>query len=42
MTVNETIIKGIENMAPEALELLLELAQIPAPSNTRSSAQNFV
>lgn len=41
MTVSETIIKDIEDMAPEARQLLLELAQIPAPSNHEEQRAEF-
>ena len=41
MTVNETIIKDIEDMAPESQQLLLELAQIPAPSNHEEQRAEF-
>ena len=41
MTVNEKIIKDIEDLAPEARQLLLELAQIPAPSNHEEQRAEF-
>ena len=41
MTINERIIKDIEDMAPAAQQLLLELAQIPAPSNHEEQRADF-
>ncbi len=41
MKLNETVLLDIENRADEALDLLLELAQIPAPSNHEELRAEF-
>ena len=42
MILNETILKYIEEHKDEAFELLVELAQIPAPSNQEEKRAEFI
>ena len=42
MILNETILKYIEEHKEEAFELLVELAQIPAPSNHEEKRAEFI
>ena len=42
MILNDRILKYIETHKDEAFELLVELAQIPAPSNQEEKRAEFI